>query len=176
MPMTEREAAAWTVAQRLAPGWTIKRLSAESGASTSSVQDWVRAWVAQGLVARSGTWTKLRFTVLAAPAPVATGRVQTPERNMWTAMRKAQSFSARDLALHASTDAVEVTEAEAARYLRALLPAGYLRVLRKAAPPHRDAVYRLIRDTGPEAPRERRIVALWDPNEGRYAHLPEVPL
>ena len=42
----------------------------------------------------------------------------------------------------------------------------------KARPGVRAARYRLVRDTGPRAPRERRVRALWDDNERRYAHVP----
>ena len=102
----------------------------------------------------------------AAPPP----RRQSPERNMWTAIRTLTNFSARDVAVHGSTDAVAISVEEAHAYLRTLLRFGYLRVIRKAVPGQSPATYRLIRNTGPQAPRLRRVTGLQDPNTGAFLH------
>jgi len=174
MTMTPKQAAAWAVALRLPAPFTVYQVSAHSGAAFSSTEKWLRAWRKLGLVSAEGGRRKIKYRVIAAPTS-GPRREQSMERNLWTAMRLLASFTPRDLAAHASTDTLAVLEDDAERYIRSLLPAGYLRVLQKAAPPHRRATYRLIRDTGPEAPLEKRIVAVWDPNEARWTHVPEAP-
>ena len=46
-----------------------------------------------------------------------------------------------------------------------------MRVTRKAKPGVNEAFYRLIRDTGPRAPVEKRVRAIYDPNEERLTHV-----
>jgi hypothetical protein len=41
----------------------------------------------------------------------------------------------------------------------------------KALPGRREAIYRLVRDTGPRPPRERRVRAVWDENLGEYTYI-----
>jgi hypothetical protein len=106
----------------------------------------------------------------AAEEPRAPSRGQSPERNMWTAIRTLANFSARDVAIHGSTETVRLSESEAQAYCRALLRFGYLRVVRKAVPGRSPATYRLIRNTGPQAPRLRRVTGLQDPNTGAFLH------
>lgn len=102
----------------------------------------------------------------AAPPP----RGQSPERNMWTAIRTLTNFSAHDVAVHGSTDEVAIGVEEAHAYVRALLRFGYLRVIRKAVPGRSPATYRLTRNTGPQPPRLRRVTGLHDPNTGAFLH------
>lgn len=126
----------------------------------------VRSWLAQGLVEKTASGHGLRnlFRVkpgAALPDPLP-GR--TVEDNLWTAMRGLKSFRPSDLAAHATTDTVLATPDMAQAYCRALLAAGYLSVAVKAIPGRREAIYRLVRDTGPRPPRERRVRAIMDPN------------
>lgn len=94
-------------------------------------------------------------------------RQRTAEENMWTHMRKAISFTPTDLAAHATTETVQVDPRSAAEYCRALLEAGYLNVARRAAPAMgREAIYRIVDVTGPQAPIVRRVRAVVDPNTG----------
>lgn len=101
-------------------------------------------------------------------APAAPARTQSPEQNMWTAVRTLTNFSARDVAIHGATDEVPLTPDDAHAYLRTLLRFGYLRVIRKAVPGKSPATYRLIRNTGFQAPRLRRVTGLEDPNTGAF--------
>lgn len=104
------------------------------------------------------------------PAP----KLRTPEDNMWTSMRHLGVFTPTDIAAHSATEAVIVTGETASIYSRALLSAGYLRVVSKATPGVREARYRLIKNTGPSAPRIRRVRALVDMNTEAVMMLSEV--
>jgi DNA-binding transcriptional MocR family regulator len=172
--MTELEQAAWAVAQRLR-SFKLYQLSAEAGVSVHTTTRYLRQWARRGLVVREGSGRFITFSVVEGAPVLPPSREQSPERNMWTAMRLAPSFSARDLAAQATTDRLKVSEDEALRFIRSLLPAGYLKVVQTAIPNRRPAVYRLIRNTGPLPPRECRIPAVWDPNEARWVHLPGAP-
>lgn len=77
------------------------------------------------------------------------------------------TFSAADLAAHSTTADITVTENHAKVYCSRLLAAGYLRVVQKAAPPTRAAIYRLIRNTGPKPPQLQRVQQVFDPNTGQ---------
>jgi hypothetical protein len=80
-------------------------------------------------------------------------------------MRGLRSFTPTDIAAHASTDLVQVVTADAHAYCRVLLAGGYLRVERKASPVRKqEAIYRLIRNTGPRPPRAARVSAVVDDN------------
>lgn len=91
--------------------------------------------------------------------------------NMWRTMRAMVEFSPRELASHSTTDTVGVSETHAKVYCSKLLAAGYLRVLRKARPGQQQAVYRLIRNTGPRPPVVQRVQRVFDPNNGKYHAL-----
>lgn len=104
---------------------------------------------------------------------IAAGMYRSPKENMWNAMRHLSQFTYFDVQTHANTDAVRVDEDEARDYCRLLFNAGYLLCVRKARPQGLPALYRLVRDTGRQAPRERRVRAVWDENLGQYTHVPE---
>ncbi|KAF0674353.1 hypothetical protein PMES_03357, partial [Profundibacterium mesophilum KAUST100406-0324] len=97
-----------------------------------------------------------------------------PAENMWTAARMLTTFSPRDLAAHSTTDDVLVSEDDARLFCGFLLRGSYVRVIRKAAPGKREARYKLVRNTGPRPPVERRLRAIWDENTGQYTHIPGV--
>ena len=89
---------------------------------------------------------------------------------MWTAMRKLVSFTGIDLSAYCAAP-VPVEDARA--YCRLLLAGGYLKVVQKAVPNRREAIYRLINVTGVVAPRERRVRCIVDANLGRTLPLSE---
>jgi hypothetical protein len=158
--------AAWAVALR-STEFGYAEISAEAGISMNAAESVIRRWVETGAARvvreRAGKSRKLFALTPGTRAPDRP-RGRTPEANMWEAMRRLGSFSPSSLALTATTEAIEVTTAEAATYCRALLASGHLSVARKAAPPRHEAIYRLDRRTGPEAPRLRRVQAVVDPN------------
>lgn len=128
----------------------------------------VRAWEAAGRVESiepPPTVNPQRrfFRVLAVEAG-AQPRARSGQENLWTAMRRLRAFTPTDLVAHAATETVKVTLQRAQAYCSSLLAAGYLRAERKAQPGKREAVYRLIRNTGPRPPMEKRVRAVIDEN------------
>jgi hypothetical protein len=86
--------------------------------------------------------------------------------NMWRSMRILRQFSPLELAIHSTTDTIKVSQWSAKSYCRLLLATGYLRTIRKAqfGAASSQAVYRLIRNSGPKHPEVQRIKQIFDPN------------
>lgn len=82
---------------------------------------------------------------------------------MWRTMRRLKEFTAGDLELYARTDDVAVTLTTVKSYCTMLLACGYLTCIQKANA-HRQATYRLTRDSGPLAPQIQRVKQVFDPN------------
>lgn len=102
------------------------------------------------------------------------GQAQTggdAQVNMWRTARRLKDFSATDLVAWSSTEETPVDHKAARRFCELLLRGGYVRVTRKAKPGVNEAFYRMIRDTGPRAPVEKRVRAIYDPNEERLTHV-----
>lgn len=151
--------AAWAVAARL-ESFGYAEISAEMKVCMDQATRIVRGWVKAGAVelVQSGIGKRNLWQVKAGYEPPA--RSRTPEKNMWDTMRQLKSFNPTALAAHAET-----TVPVASDYCQTLLAAGYLRVESKAVPDRkREAIYRLINNTGPFPPRERRVRAVVDAN------------
>lgn len=87
---------------------------------------------------------------------------------MWRTMRILGGFSARELAVHASTAAQTVTPRTASAYIQYLALAGYLVMVYRGIPRHENR-YRFVpsRYSGPKPPRVRqksRPREVFDPN------------
>lgn len=84
---------------------------------------------------------------------------------MWRTAKIIKEFTAKDLAIQASTEECQVEEADAKNYCQYLRKAGYLAV-KRASQPGRQAVYRFLatKNTGPKAPMIQRVRAVFDPN------------
>jgi len=104
------------------------------------------------------------------------------QEQMWRALRllKADTNS-RELAAHAGTAAVPVSEGAAEAYLGALKLAGYLDCTREGKGLGRagrgvQARYRLLpsRNTGPRPPMVCKLRVIYDPNEDKVVHAPAV--
>lgn len=183
MPLRAGHVTLWDTAKRLGD-WTYASLADAAGMTYFQVTRHVRGWEQAGAVSAVSLDPdrRTRFAVInpeaidvaqdARPAIPARPR-QTPAGNMWTAMRGLGSFTPVDLAAHASTEEVQVTLDAARAYARALARGGYLRIVRKAIPGKREAIYRLVRNTGPLAPRERRVTLLYDANQDAFVGGPE---
>ncbi len=91
---------------------------------------------------------------------------------MWRTIRMVKQFTPRDLALQSSTEEVGVTEATARTYCTMLLKAKYLRVIQKAVPGKRQAIYLFVRDTGPLPPQIQRVKQVYDPNINEVVYYP----
>ncbi|WP_425072555.1 hypothetical protein [Sagittula sp. S175] len=105
------------------------------------------------------------------PGQTVLTHVATPEGNMWRTMRRMGSFSPLEIAMHANAGGIEVTLRAAQEYCRQLLTVGYLKVRQTAIPGRRQAIYQLIRNTGPQAPVVRRVSGVSDPNDGTFQPL-----
>ena len=80
----------------------------------------------------------------------------------WQSMRMLRQFSIPDLVATA-----EIGAENAAKYVRGLERAGYLRVgqPQRAGVKAGHAIYRLVRDSGPRAPRMQSNGQTYDPNQ-----------
>lgn len=151
------------------------------GPNPKTVTKVVKDWEAKGLVECLGKGAKNRLRYQLTPLgraqfAVAQKRsVQSPDGNMWTAMRQLQTFTPVDIAVNATTDDVSVSIEDARAFCRFLAKGDepYLRVKQTAIPGKREAAYQLIRNTGPKPPRECRIRATFDVNLGAFTHIPE---
>jgi hypothetical protein len=103
-------------------------------------------------------------------SPVEQGQVR---EHMWRTMKMLPSFTFLDVAVTASTEEVRVTEQDAKDYVKHLVRAKYLAVL-KPATKRNKAVYRLARNTGPKPPMVTRAKIVFDPNLGKVAWIEEV--
>lgn len=164
--------AIWATARRLGR-FGYAHLSAGSGVGMRTVQRLVADWMNRKLVVADGAMGKQRAFRVAdgAPETLPVGLVGNPRQNMWRAMQMLQAFSPADLAAHSTTDTVTVAVEDAAAWCQTLARAGYLKVVRKAQPPLKSAVYRLVANTGPRAPEVRRVAVVIDGNTGRVMHM-----
>lgn len=162
------EEAAWKVARGLRT-FGYGELRAEVRLGEHHAREIVRKWVEEGRCERlspSGQRKRLMFRVTADWLPRdAAGEVRL---QLWTAMRLLRTFTPVDLTAHCS---VEVSQREATDYCHALLAAEYLGVVQRATAGVRPATYRLLSNTGPSAPRPRRVTALFDDNVGAIVHV-----
>ena len=157
--------ACWAVALRL-PKFGYAEIAAEQKISLEQATRIVTNWQKVGLteLVQSGPRVRKLWAMKAGASYQAKPKGRSAEDNLWTAMRGLKSFSPTDLAAHATTETVSVAVDEAQAYCRALLAAGHLSVARKAVPGRKEAIYRLARNTGPRAPREKRVRAVIDDN------------
>ena len=172
-PLTAVKAiAAWNAALRLQQ-FGYSNISREISVSVAFATEIVRGWESLGtvrvIVPKSGSGRKI-YEVVAPHEVVPVVVTGDGVDQMWTAMRKLTAFSAVDLAAHC---AAPVSLEEARAYCRLLLTGGYLRVVQKAVPNRREAIYRLSNVTGVGAPRERRVRCIVDPNLGKTTPLAE---
>lgn len=168
----EIEAVCWKIAMRLKT-FGYAEISAEASISMDAATKFVREWVSNGkcVLHRNGTATGRKQFRVAVALQRAADPALAPMRRIWTSMRKLKTFSPTDLSAHSTVDATAVTPASAAAYCQSLLWAGYLVVKRTAIPGQREAIYRLVRDTGPLAPRARRVRAVFDDNLGELVRV-----
>ncbi|MGV8987617.1 MAG: hypothetical protein ACOH2H_15205 [Cypionkella sp.] len=164
-------ARAWTYALR-AGVFGYAELSAELSISMEAARDIIQAWIAEGRtkVRSGGSQAGRKMFELTQAYREPTDRTSKVAQQMWTAMRGLKTFTPVDLQAHCVPD-LRVDLVEANTYAQALLRGGYLNVVRTAVPGVRDATYKLIRNTGPRAPREKRVQAIWDPNDAAYSFI-----
>lgn len=183
---TAMNRALWATALRLGE-FTYASLAAECHIDMRRSALLIRGWRKMRLVAYKEVGTKRRhvFVLTAAAREVdlpanllVIEPVASAAENLWRTARGLRSFGPKDLAVHSTTPQVNVTEEDAAKFCQMLLRGAYVRVLRKAAFTRKGGIvvktapiYRLVRDTGPCPPVERRVAAIFDPNLGQYMHV-----
>ena len=166
------DARAWAVAKRL-PIFGYAEIEVEAHVSRPVSVELVTGWLEAGKIRLRpvpGHAGRKMFE-LVPEVREALDRSTQMRQQFWAAARRLKTFTPTDLAAHC-TEEVAALPSDASTFAQMLLKAGYLKVEKMASPPTREARYRLIRDTGPKAPRERRVTAVWDENEVRYVHIP----
>lgn len=133
----------------------VKRL--EAGGYVRKADDFETSYVYE--LVRDGGRHAPRLTRDGKPVTQGKGN-----QNMWRSMRMMGQFSPTDLAAHSTTDSTDVSLTTAKAYCTELTRAGYLRVIRKARPPKAQAVYKLVRDTGPLPPQITKVTQVFDQN------------
>lgn len=169
-------------------GFTITDIyKASSQRARSTVKDYVRFCFAEGHLLQVGeqptvknrqaTLYKVRDPRLAAPiqrrADFEDDRGRRAQQ-LWTAMRALRVFTAQELAIAASTDAVPVPESTARGFLRLLAKAGYVAEVGTRTSRGQRAHWKLLPafNTGPLAPaRIESGTVLYDRNNGRSINL-----
>ena len=165
------EEKAWALVQRVGI-FGYAEIAAELSISIDAATKIVRGWQAEGRVkVRHGGSGRVRKMFELTPAyrePQDRGSLIAAQ--LWTGMRGLKTFCPEGLRAHCRED-LKVTLEDASAYCQALLRGGYLRVESTAVPGKREARYKLVHNSGPRAPVEKRVKAVWDPNEGAYAFV-----
>jgi hypothetical protein len=169
--LPEIEARAWAFAQR-ASVFGYAEVQVEISISAETSQKIVRRWLEEGRikVRVGGSKGGRKMFELTAEYREPKDRTSLIAQQLWTAARGLKKFTPVDLAAHCRAD-LKAELREASAYCQALLRGGYLKVIRTAVPGQREATYQLVRNSGPRAPREKRVTAIWDPNEAAYAFV-----
>lgn len=165
--------AIWAEIRRL-KSFTVRELYEGTTLKLDSVREYVAGLKYAGYVAaqvsdapfvpfktQATVYTLVRDVGIDAPrvrkdgTPVTQGQGTA---NMWRTMRILGTFSARELAVSASTETCVIKENTAARYLRYLCDAGYLH--------NQKGLYRFLPSmhTGPKPPMIQNVKRVWDQN------------
>ena len=165
--------AIWADIRRL-KSFTVRELWMESTLKLDSVREYVAGLKSAGYVAaqvsdapfvpfktQATVYTLVRDVGIEAPRVRKDGTLVTQGQgtaNMWRTMRILGTFSARELAVSASTETCVIKEDTAAKYLRHLHDAGYLHNIKGR--------YRFLPSmhTGPKPPMIQRVKRVWDQN------------
>lgn len=172
--------AAWQHAAAKPDGFTYQDIAEAAGISVANAMKTVKRWLDDGRVETAEVRPDRRIVFRVTPGGVekaaeeVAGGPVPPEAAIWRAMRGLGVFCPRDVVTHIPPEIAVLTEDEVRRYCLGLLKAGYLKVVRKAVPPARPAFYRLIRNTGPMPPMERRTVIVHDPNLDQIVYVAPV--
>jgi hypothetical protein len=182
----------WQRIRKLGAGaaaFTFKELYYGGHEDKPMVERYLRELVEGGFVAvafsqhsrKGARYVLVQDVGVEAPRVTRGGRVTSHGRQteqLWQTIRHLPTFTARDLAINASTDEVPIKQKFAANYIAMLLRAGYLQLVERAIPAAaKSAVYRLFprHNSGPKPPIEQRVIdAVWDPNLGKIVWHREI--
>lgn len=157
--------------------FTLASLIDATGANRKTIEDYLRCLEPAGVIQRAGDSGFRLIDDRGHHAPRLNRKGEPVTQgagvdNMWRSMRMLGQFDARAIAVHSTTMTVTVSEATAKAYVGMLVRTGYLRVVVKAVPGKRPAVYRLVRNSGPKPPQVQRVKHVYDPNT-KEVHIPE---
>jgi hypothetical protein len=183
-PLETRDAI-WATIRRLR-SFNLAGLRGDTRCSAEQVRDYVTGLTAAGYLKKSlpeppfvkeevaVTYKLVKDCGVEAPQVRKDGSEITMgkgQEQMWLVMKVLGEFSSLDLAVHASTETVAVTEAGAKSYIHYLHKGGYLAMVANGKPGHRKgggvlARYRFLlsRYTGPRPPMVQRVKQVYDPN------------
>lgn len=172
-PLETRDAI-WEAIRRLKT-FTARELRRETRCGAAQVRDYLAGLAAAGYLEKTPDGYALAVDCGVEPPRVRKDGSEITmgksREQMWLVMKILGEFSAAELALHASTETVQVSEEDAKSYLMYLRKAGYLAVAAPGRPGHRSgtgipARYRLIPSmyTGPRPPMVQRVKQVYDQN------------
>lgn len=168
----------WDAIRAIGPGdFVMGDLFQETWISRYTIRSYLNSLAAAGILDKTEhadrvghrdavTWRLVHDEGYYAPRVNRNGERVTQGlgvEQMWRVMRHLREFTPQDLALHATTDDVAVAVQTAKSYCSMLLSCGYLICTQKAHA-HRQATYRLVRNSGPLAPQIQRVKQVFDPN------------
>ncbi len=175
-PKPQGRDAVWAAIRRLGEGaaFTPRDIERETDVPGKTVRDYLAGLAAAGYLAAVASkplmYALARDVGVEAPRVRKDGTEVTQGRGreqMWRTMKVMSTFTARDLAIHASTADSPVSQEDAKSYVGHLNRAGYLALVRQAKGGRPgQAQYRLLRskNTGPKPPQIQRVKQVWDPN------------
>lgn len=169
--------AIWAEIRKRRDSFTVRDLHLSTTMKMESVREYVTGLVNAGYVEEKEDggglkakvpfktpaviYTLVRDVGIEAPrvrkdgTPVTQGQGTA---NMWRTMRIIGTFSARELAVSASTETCIISESTAKSYVSHLCQAGYLVQVK--------GIYRFVPSmhTGPKPPMIQRVKRVWDQN------------
>ncbi|MDK3072729.1 hypothetical protein QO034_06375 [Sedimentitalea sp. JM2-8] len=140
--------------------------------SNNSINVYLGQLVAEGVLrscGREGRRTIYTVHEAADLVEMTAGQRASPEGAIWRTIRIMREFTPPDIEAALIGAEADVDPRRIQTYSTLLVRAGYLQVLRKAGKV-RPAHYRLIRDTGPLPPVEKRLPVVIDGNEDRIVY------
>lgn len=180
-----RRDAIWASVRSQPGDFTFLDIEKDTGIKLSTINRHIAGLVRAGFVMRvtegrrmgqfdRAYWRLVKDIGVEAPRVSNEGRPSTAgvaESQMWRTMKMLNNFDARELALHASTEACTVTYKKAQEYARYLHLAGYL-VMTRESTTRQSARYRLLtsRISGPRPPVVQRVRQVFDPNLSRVVY------
>lgn len=179
----ERREAVWETIRKM-QRFTVHELHLETLLSKATIRDYVIGLTRAGYLKedgkKDGEATKMPAVIyklkrdigIEAPRVKRDGTEVTQGRGreqLWRTIRILGEFTAKELAVTASTENHHVTFNEAKTYLLFLHKAGYVRCITPGKPGSQYtagnlARYRSVRHTGPKPPQVQRIKQVYDPN------------
>lgn len=150
--------------------FSLEHIKAKCSAHPRAILDYVVGLVRAGILGDLGGGDYAIKQDVGAEAPMLKrdGRElrDTREREqLWRAMKMLRSFTAGDLAIHATTEEHPISERSAAYYLDALRLAGYVAAAGRSG---RRTLYQLLPSrAGAKPPLIQHVMQVYDPNEGK---------